>query len=100
MAGRWRICWSSCPGASPDWSSAGCWKRGAIKTIVYSDGSVEAFDLERDPDELAPLELSREQIRQAVEEAEAWWSAHPIEAEPAEPLSDELIRNLEQMGYG
>ena len=75
------------------------WQEGTIKYIVASDGSVEAFDIERDPRELSPLELPEADLVRVRERGAAWWAAHP----PPKPLdvemSDELLEQMENLGY-
>ena len=76
------------------------WQEGTIKYIVASDGNVEAFDIERDSSELSPLELSDADLQRVRERGAAWWAAHP----PPEPLDvdlpDDLIKALDDLGYG
>ena len=75
------------------------WLRDGIKTIVYSDGRVTSYDLAADPDELAPLELSREELEGARREAAEWWSEHPLPSEPVE-VDAEQRKRLKALGYG
>ena len=76
------------------------WTRGPLKTIVYSDGSVEVFDLDRDPLEQNPLDLTAEDAARAIEEARAWWEQHPAPATTLDELDEEFRRALLELGYG
>ncbi len=75
-----------------------CWMTGRTKTIVSKDGTVETYDLERDPRELAPLELSPEEVEQARKRAQDWWQAHPIEAVPV-ALDPGDLERMRALGY-
>jgi hypothetical protein len=74
-----------------------CWTSGRIKTIVSRLGLVEAYDLERDPGEVAPLSLTAEEIAAALARARAWWDDHPVEA--ASRVNDEDTERLRALGY-
>ena len=76
------------------------WVRDHRKVIVYSDGEVEAYDLDRDPGELDPLELSPAETEAARAEAAGWWEANPLERDPVEQLDEETLRQLSELGYG
>jgi len=75
------------------------WLRDGIKTIVFSDGTVERYDLERDPGELAPLPLSAEERERDLAEARDWWATHPLPSEAPEATQEELA-DLRALGYG
>lgn len=75
-----------------------CWVTGRTKTIVARDGFVEAYDLERDPWEQSPLELSPAEAEQARARAQDWWRAHPIEAAPL-ALDREALDRMRALGY-
>jgi arylsulfatase len=76
------------------------WVRGRIKTIVHSDGEVEAYDLECDPGETRSLELAPDERERARQEAFRWWKTHPVEADQARPVDEGLLRDLRELGYG
>jgi hypothetical protein len=75
------------------------WKEGPIKTIVGSNGEVEAYDVEADPGELAPLALSAEQRERALERARAWWRAWPVELGRAAELGADELERMAELGY-
>jgi arylsulfatase A-like enzyme len=53
------------------------WLDGNVKWIVSATGSVEAYDLSRDPAELRNLVTDGDAINQARVYAQAWWAMHP-----------------------
>jgi citrate lyase beta subunit len=75
------------------------WKEGSTKTIVSSQGVVEAYDLAADPEELAPLALTAEDVARALERARAWWQAWPVDLDGAGELDDEALERLRDLGY-
>jgi len=75
------------------------WFEGGRKLIVTSLGEVEAFDLERDPEELAPLALDEAERAAAVRRARDWWKRHPPPDEPGVELSEEDLERLRELGY-
>ena len=77
------------------------WIEQGVKYIVCSKGTVEAYDLSVDPDEVAPLTLPPEQVADARERAFAWWREHPptSSAAPELTVTAEDLERLEAVGY-
>jgi arylsulfatase A-like enzyme len=75
------------------------WFEGSRKVIVRSDGTVEAFDLDADPDERNPLALDAAARAAAVARAEAWWREHPPDPLESEEVDDETLEALRHLGY-
>jgi hypothetical protein len=76
------------------------WMDGPVKWIVSSTGTVEAYDLSRDPQERYALPLSESTTDQARNRAHAWWAAHPPIQTGAAPAMDSVtVDRLRQLGY-
>ncbi len=75
------------------------WFEGGIKFIVSSKGAVEAYDLERDPLERAPLTLGEETVEAARGRARRWWDAQPKRKLDAPQFDDDTLRRLQELGY-
>ena len=78
------------------------WVEGDRKFIAGSDGSVEAYDLSRDPGETTPLELSEQELEAARARARAWWAEHPpLEPEESseEGVDEDTLDRLKGLGY-
>ncbi len=75
------------------------WQEGSTKFIVGSDGSVQAFDLENDPREAAPLELSEQEIARVTAIANAWWAAHPPPEAIEVDMDEDLKNQMQELGY-
>jgi arylsulfatase A-like enzyme len=76
------------------------WMDGPVKWIVSSTGTVEAYDLSRDPQEQHALPLSESITDEARKRAHAWWAAHPpIETGAAPALDSATVDRLRQLGY-
>ena len=78
------------------------WIDGTVKWIVGSKGTVEAYDLATDPQELHNLAVSREQIERAQARAASWWAAHPplaAQKQPGRELDPSVRERLRNLGY-
>ena len=75
------------------------WFDGAQKTIVHSDGSVEAYDVDRDPEERSPLSLDPAARRRALDRARRWWREHPVDPPEAAGSDTDRLRALQALGY-
>ncbi len=75
------------------------WIEGDIKFHVGGNWRVTAFDVRQDPHELAPLELSFDEVDRAREHARIWWAAHP-EVRTTTPEAEDSERDrLRDLGY-
>lgn len=72
---------------------------GRLKFIVGSDGSVEAYDLVRDPAEQEPLQLTEAQRQAAVERARLWWKQNPPPKGDDVELDADSLDRLKGLGY-
>ena len=75
------------------------WMEGNTKFIVGSTGRVEAYDLDSDPGELEPLELSVAELDAARARAAAWWAAHPPPEVVDRELDEDSAARLKLLGY-
>lgn len=75
------------------------WFESGRKVIVTSLEHVEAYDLARDPKELAPLALSADEAAAAVQRAKDWWEQNPPPAADDVELSEEDLERLHELGY-
>jgi arylsulfatase A-like enzyme len=75
------------------------WIDGNVKYIVASSGTVEAFDLDRDPLELAPLALAPRELEAARKRARTWWESHPPVGKGGLELDRDHLDGLRALGY-
>jgi len=72
---------------------------GPRKFIVRSDGTVEAFDIEADPQERSPLPLSDEERAAALARARRFWQDHPPDPHEKIDLDEEVLEGMQALGY-
>jgi hypothetical protein len=74
------------------------WFEGNRKLIVQATGEIEAYDLGKDQQELARIELSESETDRIRQRAAELWAIPPA-ASTSPKLSRETIENLKALGY-